>query len=372
MKRIDVFDSLKGIAIIGVILIHSGNNVPRNFGLLTEAVISNGNKGVQIFFIISAMLFYRSYVQYCDSYNNMSVRNVLAWYGKRFLRLIPLYWLTNTAVFLYTGVKNMHISGRDVGIYLSNCFFLHGFIPKYINVIGNNWYIGTLAIYILLVPVICKFVNNIQRAGIWLGVTFFLQQMMERTVAELDFGQDMVIWQNYWSGFSIFKQMPVLAIGIILYFLLFYYEVHLLIYKKLVSKLGKHGAGVVFYCSFLILCVSVYYAVVTYQSIYVFALMIGWLMILLFSYPIPLIVNRGYSFIGKYSYGIYLFHLLVLGRINNLIAGFTDNLLLNVLLATVITLCVCLFASIIATNYFEKPIINIVQSKLPKGNFREK
>lgn len=51
MKRIDVFDSLRGIAIIGVILIHSGNNVPRNFGVLAEAVISNGNKGVQIFLL---------------------------------------------------------------------------------------------------------------------------------------------------------------------------------------------------------------------------------------------------------------------------------------------------------------------------------
>lgn len=324
------------------------------------------------FFVISAMLFYRSYVQYCDKGKNVGAKELLTWYGKRFLRLIPLFWLTNTAVLLYSGVKNMCIEGSDIAIYLSNCLFLHGFIPEHINAIGNNWYIGTLAIYILLVPIICRFVNNIKRAGVLLGAAFLVQQMMERTVVGLDFGQDMVLWQNYWTGFSVLKQMPVLAIGIILYYLLFHYEVHLLIYNKLTSKFGKPGVGAVFYGSFFLLCVSMYYAVVTYQNIYVFAILIGLLIIVLSGYPIPLVVNRVYSFIGKYSYGIYLFHLLVLGRINNLIAGFTEDLLLNVILATAITLLVCLLASIIATKYFEKPIINTVQLKLTKGYFQEK
>ena len=86
MKRIDVFDSLRGIAIIGVLLIHSGNNVPRNFSMLAEAIISNGNKGVQVFFIISAILFYRSFAVYHDKYTDMNARIVTVWYGKRFLR----------------------------------------------------------------------------------------------------------------------------------------------------------------------------------------------------------------------------------------------------------------------------------------------
>lgn len=372
MKRIDVFDSLRGIAIIGVILIHSGNNVPRNFGMLAEAIISNGNKGVQIFFIISAILFYRSFAVYCNKYPDMRLQIVATWYGKRFLRLIPLFWLTNTAVLLYSGIKDMSISVADVKIYISNCLFLHGFIPKYINAIGNNWYIGTLAIFILLVPFIYRLVNNIWKACALFGIAWLLQQMLERTVAVLDCGQDMIIWQDYWKGFSIFKQMPVLAIGIILYFLLFHYEIHLFLYNKLVEKFGKTGAAVVLYVCFFALCGSIFYAVVTYQNIYRFAVIIGLLLIVLFCYPIPLIVNRFYSFIGKYSYGIYLFHLLLLGRINNLLTNFIDDLLINVILATFITLFVCLFASVVATNYFERPIINVVQAKMTKGNFQEK
>lgn len=372
MKRIDVFDSLRGIAIIGVILIHSGNNVPRNFGMLAEAIISNGNKGVQIFFIISAILFNRSFATYCNKYPDMRPEIVAAWYGKRFLRLIPLFWLTNTAVLLYSGIKDMNISVADVKIYISNCLFLHGFIPEYINAIGNNWYIGTLAIFILLVPFIYRLVNNIWKACALFGISWLLQQMLERTVAVLDCGQDMIIWQNYWKGFSIFKQMPVLAIGIILYFLLFHYEIHLSLYNKLIEKFGKIGAVVVIYVCFFVLCGSIFYAVVTYQNIYRFAVIIGLLLIVLFSYPIPLIVNRFYSFIGKYSYGIYLFHLLLLGRINNFLTNFIDDLLLNVIFATFITLFVCLFASVVATNYFERPIINIVQTKMSKGNFQEK
>ena len=366
MKRIDVFDSLKGIAIIGVILIHSGNNVQRNFGMFTEAIISNGNKGVQIFFIISAMLFFRAFAAYYDKYAGMNVRIVAAWYGKRFLRLIPLYWLTNTAVLLYSGLKDMSISVADVEIYLSNCFFLHGFIPKHINAIGNNWYIGTLAIFVLLVPFIYRLINNIWKACALFGVSWLLQQIIERTVMVLDYGQNIEVWKDYWGGFAIFRQMPVLAIGIILYFLLFHYEIHLFMYNKLVGRFRKLGAGVVLYGCFFILCGSIFYAVVTYQSMYRFAVIIGLLIIVLFSYPIPLIVNRVYSFIGKYSYGIYLFHLLLLGRVNNLLTGFTDDLLLNVILATFITLGVCLMTSVIATNCFEKPIIHFVQSKMKR------
>lgn len=372
MKRIDVFDSLRGIAMIGVILIHSGNNVPRNFGILTEAIISNGNKGVQIFFIISAILLYRSYVEYRNKYTDMRVGIVMVWYGKRFLRLIPLFWLTNTAVLLYSGIKNMGISATDAKNYICNCLFLHGFFPKYINAIGNNWYIGTLAIFILLIPFIYRLINSIWKACALLGISWLLQKMIEKTVAIWNFGQDMEIWKNYWNGFSIFKQLPIMTIGIILYFLLFHYEIHLHIYNKLVDRFETTGAVALLYGSFFILCGSLFYAVVTYQSIYKFAVIIGLLIIVLFCYPVPLIVNRFYSFVGKYSYGIYLFHLLLLGRINNLLADFVDDLLLNVTLATLITLMVCLFASVIATNYFEKPIIDFVQSKLIKENTQEK
>ena len=55
--HIEALDALKGVAILGVLTIHSGNNVPGGkLGAIQEAVISNGKMGVQIFFIISAML----------------------------------------------------------------------------------------------------------------------------------------------------------------------------------------------------------------------------------------------------------------------------------------------------------------------------
>lgn len=43
--HIEVLDALKGVAIVGVLLIHSGNNVPGGLSTIQEAVISNGNKG---------------------------------------------------------------------------------------------------------------------------------------------------------------------------------------------------------------------------------------------------------------------------------------------------------------------------------------
>ena len=365
-KRIDIFDSLKGIAIMGVILIHSGNNVPRNLDRIAEAVISNGNKGVQIFFIISAILFYKSFDSYYSTYGYMNMKLAGKWYGRRFLRLIPLYWLTNTAVLLFGSVKSAGISLSALKIYLSNCLFIHGFIPEYINAIGNNWYIGTLAIFILLVPLCYLYITNILRAFGLLGISMLLQQVISITIVNWNFGQDMQIWENYWNGFSIFKQMPVLTVGIILYYLLFVHKIHERAVSILMDKYGHKITRIIIYIFFMAVCLIFAYDIITYQNIYVFSGAIGLLFIILFCYPVPLVVNRGFAFIGRYSYGIYLFHLLILGRINNLVSIYLGNSLGNIIISAIITLCVCLMASVVLTRYFEKPIIDFVRSKVDK------
>lgn len=358
-RRIDSFDALKGLAIMGVMLIHSGNNVPRDLGAIPEAIISCGNRGVQIFFLISAILIYKSL---SDFYSTQigEKHYVLMWYEKRFLRLIPLYWLTNSAILIYMGMTPTYASGTHgvtIYTYITNYLFLHGFYPWHINAISNNWYIGTLAIFIFIAPICFKVINNIWKAGLLFASSLIVKTIISQTIATWDLGADTYVWKEYWEGFSIFKQLPVLSIGIILYFILFQYEAHLILKNFFVRKFGKCGAKVIFYLCFILSGVLIMKEILSYANIYVFSVTIALIIILLFCFPTRIVSNKIYSFIGRYSYGIYLFHPLILGRVNAFISRYTENALYNIILSVFITLAICLAASVILTNFFEKPIL---------------
>lgn len=360
--HIEVFDALKGVAILGVLLIHSGNNVPGELSAIQEAIISNGKKGVQIFFIISAILVYKSLSNFYGS-QGKGKHCVLAWYKKRFLRLIPLYWLTNLAILLYAGMKPTYASGTHgvtIFTYITNFLFLHGFYPWHINAISINWYIGTLAIFILIAPAFFAVINTIWRAGILFAFSIILQKIVSLTIATWDFGADTYVWRDYWEGFSIFEQLPVLSVGIILYFVLFRYETHLHIKNYFVRKVGQHNAKKIFYLCFIFFGVLIMSEIVSYANIYIFSVTIAFVIILLFCLPIRIISNKIFVFIGKYSYGIYLFHPLILGRINIFISKYMGNTFYNIILSALIALCICLIASVILTKYYEKNIIKLL------------
>jgi peptidoglycan/LPS O-acetylase OafA/YrhL len=54
LKRIESFDFLKGLAILGVIIVHSSNSFPSLINVI-DKLASLGRFGVQLFFLISAI-----------------------------------------------------------------------------------------------------------------------------------------------------------------------------------------------------------------------------------------------------------------------------------------------------------------------------
>ena len=126
-------DGMKGIAIIGVVMIHSGGTILGPVGAL-------GQYGVQIFFLISSYLCFVSMDRAFK--HRMDIRTVLWWILRKFIRLIPLYYLS---IILYVCWGNEGIwLGCENGItmwnVLSHFTFTHGFFPHYVNsIIGVEW-----------------------------------------------------------------------------------------------------------------------------------------------------------------------------------------------------------------------------------------
>ena len=81
-KRDTYIDALKGIAICGVIMVHSSNG-NEQLPLLLQGVAAIGKFGTQLFLLISALLSFKSYDHYFVNKNN-SVENNVRWLIKKF------------------------------------------------------------------------------------------------------------------------------------------------------------------------------------------------------------------------------------------------------------------------------------------------
>ena len=104
MDRITVFDSMKGLAILGVIMVHSGcSDMP---GILGK-IGGEGGSGVQIFFIISAFLMFSSLDKI-----RLNGKNTGRWLAKKLLTLLPLYYLAVLASIAVNGLRGGVLAGK--------------------------------------------------------------------------------------------------------------------------------------------------------------------------------------------------------------------------------------------------------------------
>ena len=154
-KNIGYIDALKGLAILGVTMVHTGGDtLPGIFGRIG----ARGARGVQMFFIISAMLTFSSLSKFFPKREDIRIDQVLEWYKKKVLRLMPMYYLAIICSML-TESWSVHWLGNEGRVTVKNIIahicFTHGFFPHYTNsVLCVDWYLGVLVIFIIISPLL--------------------------------------------------------------------------------------------------------------------------------------------------------------------------------------------------------------------------
>jgi peptidoglycan/LPS O-acetylase OafA/YrhL len=143
-------DSLRGIAVLGVLLVHTGQRVARLPGSVA-AVTEFGAYGVHLFFVASAFTLFSSLNQRSRSES----RPTLNYFLRRLFRVAPLFWL---AVLFYvwwygTGPQYWAPHGISWPDVLATASFAHGWSPTWINsVVPGGWSIAVEMNFYLLVP----------------------------------------------------------------------------------------------------------------------------------------------------------------------------------------------------------------------------
>src|ERR1700733_5588258 len=84
VRRLSYIDALRGYAILMVIAVHTSqafSDLPKSF----STILSQGARGVQLFFVTSALTLSMSWVSRKESAG--------AFYLRRFFRIAPMFWL---------------------------------------------------------------------------------------------------------------------------------------------------------------------------------------------------------------------------------------------------------------------------------------
>lgn len=341
-NRSQSIDSMRGIACIGVVITHS--NLTNWIGMYGN-IAKVGARGVQIFFVISAFLIFKSLEEHGAGTDKPF--NIIKWYYNKFLRLIPLYWTAIVIFFIIYGSSYWTLSSNKK-IFISDFLFISGLDPFHLNVF---WYLGALGLFIIVAPFLYRIITNWVRAVFLFGATYAVFSIIIPIIADrINIGYNFESWSTYWRSLSFFSNLPVLSLGILLYFLYYHEKVHIIIRNSVI----KYNVDIKYISRIFLLCLIILLGEKIYNngSIVEYALLLCALLFNEMMHNNAIITNFAFSFLGKYSYGIYLFHLPVLHILQSKLDG------VNTLIVVTITIVLTLFISIMVTNIIEKPIIS--------------
>jgi len=203
-NRLNRIDGLRGIAIFGVIAVHSQMAFHTTFHL-----VNVGQYGVQLFFLISGYIL--SFVAENDK--NLTAPVFLA---KRFFRLAPMYYFVLMVCFLIgfneqleSGVNRVEL---NLTTFLWHLSFLHGLHPDYLrSVYSVMWSLTPEVVFYLIFP----FLNKLNDKNLWAGLLVALVLAKPFVALSLwtHFNEGVAIW----IGHSPLAAMPCFLFGMLVY-----------------------------------------------------------------------------------------------------------------------------------------------------------
>lgn len=215
-EKNSVLDALRVIAILGIVGVHVGVYYPISFnGVVSNglfSVISKwGASGVQIFFVLSGYLAIYTYK------NNGAIN----YYINRVIRIIPSYYLVLVISILfryligYTDVDVMKVGwGR---YFLGINMLLPSFNYDMWNNIYGFWTMGTFMCFYLIVPLIYKYVKNLNQAYLFFVISVVIKYVSKIvfTAAFKNYAFDKI---DVLLGGGIFGSLFQFAIGVITFY----------------------------------------------------------------------------------------------------------------------------------------------------------
>lgn len=339
MGYIKQFDAIRALAVMMVVVSHWGDSLP--------SMVRNrlGSFGVDTFFVLSGFLITTILLRHKEE---DKIKILKAFYVRRVLRIFPIYYLIIFVVLLGTNVK---LPAWYLLTYTSNFYFYN--IRHFDNILFHFWSLSVEEQFYLIWPFFMLYIP-IKYIPWCIGI-FIVLGLTSQYITGTTFISS-VLTINCFYAFGLGALLSWIAGHQAIYLRKFFVGV---IVAALISI-----TGVIF---------SFYYTVENYRVIRIENVMIA-LLIMTFivinqhkqSFPFKYILNnRLLVFLGKMSYGIYVYHTSI-PLITQRLAG---NQIFHHLLDTLpgvnkdiaITICNTILLIAVAWcsyHYIEKPIVD--------------
>ncbi|RAJ85812.1 peptidoglycan/LPS O-acetylase OafA/YrhL [Chitinophaga dinghuensis] len=355
IRHFDFIDAVRGLAVAAVVLVHSAQGIV-GLSPLAASLFSKGQYGVQLFFIASALTLFMSYGQREQLDGKQTVP---FFFLRRFFRIAPMYYI---AIIFYSLIllfnpPSTYPNDFHFGYMILAMLFLNGVFPS--NVAINyvppgGWSVAVEMLFYLLIPILYRKIRNLKSAilfGFATLVISILCKYLAINVLRMS-GQDYSAWLPWFLYFWLPNQLPVFAIGIVLFFLI-----------------GKPGStnsenAKLKAAGLLLLSVLWIGLVITggqylnpygyYQEHFLIAIGFGLLVRGLSIWQFPIFVNKYMISLGKVSFSLYLIHFVVIRVVMHFLARLNLPSVLTVGGVFVCTLVVSYFLSSLSYKLIEQ------------------
>jgi peptidoglycan/LPS O-acetylase OafA/YrhL len=300
-QRYRYIDAMRGYALLGVIAVHAGQNVPA-LSAPMQRLTATGAFGVQLFFVASALTLLLSW--------RARAEGIWAFFVRRLFRVAPMFWLAIGFYLWLYGFRPRYaapngITGADVA---ATATFLHGFFPRRINsVVPGGWSIAAEMSFYLIFPMLASRLGSLRRVMVaFAGAILFglvLDPLAQFWEARLNPNEPEYLMADF-TYFWIVNQLPVFLVGFAVYHASREHRPSLMIAR--LGFLASLGA-----------LTTAPFAHIPGLLHVVYAGCFGVLALCLGAGAGAFMVNPAIVWLGRISYSGYLWHFAVLKALNS-------------------------------------------------------
>ena len=338
IKRYSNIDQLRFIAALTVAMSHliiSANGSNLNLEILSSI-------SVEVFFIISGFVLAPQILKVAKSKN---IDNYKIFLIRRWYRTIPLYILSLTLTSIILG----QIFSFD---FLKYLFFIQNFFKIIVELdyFSISWSLSVEEWFYLIFPfflfIFFKFYKFDDRKLIMSASILFIFLILLIRLININ--------EDEW-GSSVRRVVLFRLDSIVFGFILYFYKDKIIdnFFNKVWLLTSIIVTAIIV---FKILEINASKNIIFYKIIFHYVVALWGLLVVLFFYIIDKKIEKNYLiklnlFLGKISYSIYLFHLLIIYIIS--------LLNISIILTIFLFLFVQIFISTLMYYYFEKPILKL-------------